>query len=195
MEVVYKVYQVLQDDRVSLQDFINRLKQSGQWGSTLDMVFSSLVLNVNIISISNMLQKFETFSTMEFFRKLRLDNYIHSNAETVYIYHHAFGSPFCPSLNPNHFCTLMPIKDERIDHNSEWYERHKYLLVSSKPYIDSPIREKAKHSTVDYMVLAPRNVQATESFYLLGGQDHATFPLNRDLDKTNYLTKIYLKKD
>ena len=146
MEVVYKVYQVLQDDRVSLRDFINRQKQSGQWGSTLDMAFASLVLNVNIISISNMLQKFETFSTMDFFRKIRLENYIHSNAETIYIYHHAFGSPFCPSLNPNHFCTLMPIEDERIDHASEWYERHKSPLVSSKPYIESPMRKKAKHS-------------------------------------------------
>jgi hypothetical protein len=29
MDVVYKVYQVLQDDRVSLRDFINRHKQSG----------------------------------------------------------------------------------------------------------------------------------------------------------------------
>ena len=148
MEVVYKVYQVLQDDRVSLRDFINRQKQNGQWGSTLDMDFSSLVLNVNTISIPNILQKFETFSTMEFFRKLRLENYIHSNAETVYIYHHAFRSPFCLSLNPNHFCTLMPIEDERIDHASEWYERHEYRypLVSSKPCIESPIRKKAKHS-------------------------------------------------
>ena len=42
MEVVYKVYQVLQDDRVSLQNFINRQKQSGQWGSTLDMAASPL---------------------------------------------------------------------------------------------------------------------------------------------------------
>ena len=81
MEVVYKVYQVLQDDRVSLQDFINHQKQNGQWGSTLDMAFASLVLNVNIISISNMLEKFEIFSTTEIFRKLRLENYIHSIAE------------------------------------------------------------------------------------------------------------------
>ena len=40
----------------------------------------------------------------------------------------------------------MPIEDERIDHASEWYERHEYPLVSSKPYIKSPIRKKAKHS-------------------------------------------------
>ena len=146
MEVVYKVYQVLQDDRLSLQDFINRQKQSGQWGSTIDMAFASLVLNVNIISISNMLQKFEIFSTMEFFKKLRLENYIHSNAKTVYIYHHAFGSPFCPSLNPNHFCTLMPIEDERINDTSDWYDRDSNSLVSSKPYIESPICKKAKHS-------------------------------------------------
>ena len=55
MYVVNNVYQVLQDERVSLREFINRQKQSGQWGSTLDMAFASLVLNVNIISRSNML--------------------------------------------------------------------------------------------------------------------------------------------
>ena len=143
MHVVNNVYQVMQDERVCLREFINRQKQSGQWGSALDMAFASLVLNVNIISISNMLQKFETFSTMGFFRKLKLENNIHSNAETVSIYHHTFGNPFYPSLNTNHFCTLMPCEDERIDHPSEWYERP---LVSSKPYIESPIRKKAKHT-------------------------------------------------
>ena len=59
------------------------------------MAFASLVLNINTISISNILKKFEVFSKIDIFRKLRLENYIHSNSETVYIYHHAFGSPFC----------------------------------------------------------------------------------------------------
>ena len=94
MDVVCKVYELLQDSQVSLQGFINRQKR----GSTLDMAFASLVLNVNIISISNMLKKFEVFSTIDLFRKLRLENYVHSYSETVYIYHHAFGSPFCPVM-------------------------------------------------------------------------------------------------
>ena len=68
MEVVCKVYEVLQDDQVSLQGFINREKQNGQWRSTLDMAFASLVLNVNIISLSNILKRFEVFSTIDLFQ-------------------------------------------------------------------------------------------------------------------------------
>ena len=55
MEALYKIYQVVQNDQVSLRDLINREKQSGQWRSTLDIAVASLVLNVNINSISNML--------------------------------------------------------------------------------------------------------------------------------------------
>ena len=72
--------------------------------------------------------------------------HFYSNAETVYMYHRTFGRPFCPSLNPNHFCTLISIEDERINDSREWYERHECPLVLSKPYIESPIRKKAKHS-------------------------------------------------
>ena len=93
-----------------------------------------------------MLKKFEAFSTIYLFRKLRLENYIHSNSETVHIYHHAFRSPFCPRLNPNHFCTLMPIEDEKINIASEFYERSEHSLVSNKPYLESPIPKKSKHS-------------------------------------------------
>ena len=143
--VVNKVYATLQEDRVSLNDFIARQRQSGQWGSTIDMVFASLVLNVNTVSISNMLKKFETFSMVDLFTQLRMEHYINSNAQRVYIYHHAFGTPFCPSLNPNHFCTLMLIEDERSANDIEWYERHESSLVSSTRYLESPINKKAKH--------------------------------------------------
>ena len=49
MVAINAVYEVLQDNRLSLQDFINCQKQSGQWGSTLDMVFAALGFNVNIL--------------------------------------------------------------------------------------------------------------------------------------------------
>jgi hypothetical protein len=54
MVAINAVCKVLQDNRLSLQDFISFQKQSGQWGSTLDMVFAALVFNINIRSISNM---------------------------------------------------------------------------------------------------------------------------------------------
>jgi len=57
-EVVYKVYQVPQDDRVSLRDFINRQKQSGQWGSTLDMaVTKNKLLDVDLESHTSRREK------------------------------------------------------------------------------------------------------------------------------------------
>lgn len=74
-----------------------------------------------------------------------MEHYIDSNAQTVYIYHHTSGTPFCPSLNQNNFCTLMLIEDERNDHNIEWYERHESSLVSSACYLESPINKKVKH--------------------------------------------------
>ena len=40
----------------------------------------------------------------------------------------------------------MPTEDERIDYAIEWYERHESSLVSSEPYLESPIHKKAKHS-------------------------------------------------
>ena len=66
MVVASKVYKMLKDDKVSLQDSINCHKHSGQWGLTLSMDFTSLVLNVNIFSLWNLLKKFETFSTVKF---------------------------------------------------------------------------------------------------------------------------------
>ena len=143
MEVVLKIYNVLQDDRVSLQDFINRQTQSGQWGSKIDMSFASLVLNINIYSISNMLKKFEVFSTKEFFQRLRLEKYTQSNNATCYLYHHAYGSPFSPSLNPNHFCALMPV-DHGIDDDSLWYHRTDDSLNSRKSHLESPVCKKTK---------------------------------------------------
>ena len=48
--------------------------------------------------------------------------------------------------------------------------------------------------TVDCVVLAPRNVQATESFYLLGGQDHATFFLKSRFRQNQLHSKNLLEK-
>lgn len=141
---VNNVYGILQEGGLSLQDFIDRQKESGRWGSTLDMVFASLMMNVDIVSISNMLKKFETFSTVDFFTQWRTEDYFDPNVQTVYMYHHAFGTQFCSILNPNHFSTLMPIEEERIDYDIECYERHESSLVSSACYLESPINKKAK---------------------------------------------------
>jgi hypothetical protein len=52
MVAINAVYKVLQDNRLSLQDFINCQKQSGQWGSTFDMVFAALVFNISNLKYS-----------------------------------------------------------------------------------------------------------------------------------------------
>ena len=69
------------------------------------MAFAALVLNVHIYSISNKLKEFNVFSTAEFFKLLEIEKYVHENAETVYIYHHAYGRPFDPCLN--HICVYV----------------------------------------------------------------------------------------
>jgi hypothetical protein len=86
MVAINAVNEVLQDDRLSLQEFINCQKQSGQLESTLDMVFAALVFNINILSISNMPKKFEIFSTNDFLTTQKLDHFIEGCVETTYIY-------------------------------------------------------------------------------------------------------------
>jgi len=85
MVVVLKIYGALQDIRVTLHEFINRQRQSGQWGSSIYMAFAAIVLNVHICSISNKMKEFDVFSTAKFFQVKGFDDYIHENAETVYI--------------------------------------------------------------------------------------------------------------
>jgi hypothetical protein len=59
--------------------------------------------------------------------------------------------PIYPSLNPNHFCALIPIDDEKIDYSIQLYERHNSSLDYNKSTLDlsknirkSPICKKAK---------------------------------------------------
>ena len=123
---------MLQDDNVSLQDFIARQRKSGQWGSTIDMVFASLVLNINIISISNLPKRFEEFSTIEFLKRLNLDYCVPKNSKEIYIYHHMFGDPFSPCLSPNHFCSMMQVHDQESIESMKWYERADFSSPSNE---------------------------------------------------------------
>ena len=94
--IVSTIYQILQNQGESLQDFTNHQKQSGQWGLTLDIAFASLVLQINVVLISNIPKKFETFSMLALFKSLKVDQCIGTHFETLYIYHHLFERPFTP---------------------------------------------------------------------------------------------------
>ena len=87
------------------------------------MAFAAIVLNVHICSISNKIKEFDVFTTKKFFEVMGFDDYIPKNAEKVYIYHHAYGRPFDPCVNPYHFCTLFLVEDG-TSHNVEWYDRN-----------------------------------------------------------------------
>ena len=115
MDVVLKIYGALQDMRVTLHEFINRQRQSGQWGSTIDMAFAAIVLNVHICSISNKIKEFDVFTTKKFFEVMGFDDYIPKNAETVYIYHHAYGRPFDPYFS---FASFRATEDASLSYHS-----------------------------------------------------------------------------
>ena len=83
------------------------------------------------------------FSKKDFLTKLKLDHFIEGCVKTIYIYHHMFGSPFCPSQIPNHFCAIVPIDDKAIDYTIEWFERNNSSLALNKDIHGSPICKKA----------------------------------------------------
>jgi len=119
-------YGILSSEGEPLDRHLEKMKKNGEWASSIDMVFASLVLNMNICSISNMPSKFEVFSTERFLQQIKFNFSCFKKCsieeqKTIYVYHHAFGDYFRPSAAPNHFSLLSPFY--RTIESHQWYDR------------------------------------------------------------------------
>ena len=95
---------------IPIGEYASEMKESGKWGSTLDMCFISIVFGVNIVSISNTKGGLIPFSVFDYFRTLDTScSYILDHAPTIWLYNHLYKQPFVASVVLNHFCSLWPV--------------------------------------------------------------------------------------
>ena len=107
----------------TLTEVLEKNMYTYNWGNTMDIIFAALVFNINIISISNDLSKFDIFSTEKFLQNPRMQQHVNKNAEIIHIYNHNIEDPFHPNEEKNHFAYLRPCNNMSQAKNVIWYER------------------------------------------------------------------------
>ena len=105
VDVVKKIYDSYNFAYDVSEQFDTQSKY-GEWGTTCDIAFISLVPNVKVVSLgSSNLQVFDSYKYLDMY-KTEMDQ----SAPTVYIYSHMCGSPFVRSVTANHWGTLLEVE-------------------------------------------------------------------------------------
>ena len=118
---IYESYNFAYD----ISEWCDRQSKDGEWGTTCDIAFISLVHNVKVVSLgSSNLQVFDSYNYLGMY-----NTEMDQSDPTVYIYSHMCGSPFVRSVTANHWGTLLEV--EKYDYiNPTVLDLSNYLISS-----------------------------------------------------------------
>jgi len=104
------IYTNILKETLPYDSFVRTLRRHDTWGGISAAVFVCLMMNVNIVIISNAY----TGLICNDIRKWEHIHFIDKSASTIYLYHHYYKKPFTKSRTCNHFAYLFHYEGKGI---------------------------------------------------------------------------------